>query len=77
MSGQIESIDFRVDMSTNGAMSKEARPTPRQIVGISLPPETASRFKAEAGRRNISLKHLFEEMWKLYEEQPAEKKAKS
>lgn len=43
---------------------------PRQIVGISLSPELASKVKAEAGRRNIALKKLFEEMWELYEKQP-------
>lgn len=41
--------------------------TARQIVGLSLSPETASAVKAEAARRNISLKKLFEEMWALYQ----------
>jgi hypothetical protein len=39
----------------------------RRIVGFSLPPELASKVKAEAGRRQIRLKVLFEEMWALYE----------
>jgi hypothetical protein len=47
-------------------MAKAIRPThikPRQIVGFSLDPELASEVKAEAGRRNIPLKKLFEELW--------------
>lgn len=40
----------------------------RQIVGISLPPQTAEAFKQEASRRNLSLKDLFQEMWSLYQE---------
>jgi hypothetical protein len=46
----------------------------RRIVGFSLPPELASKVKAEAGRRQIRLKVLFEEMWTLYEKySPKEK----
>lgn len=41
----------------------------RQIVGFSLPPETAAELKAEAGRRSISLRKLLEEMWALYKKQ--------
>lgn len=41
----------------------------RQIVGFSISPELASKVKAEAGRRNLSLKKLFEELWDLYEKQ--------
>jgi hypothetical protein len=40
---------------------------PRKIIGISLSPALASKVKAEAGRRQIRLKPLFEEMWELYE----------
>lgn len=47
----------------------------RRIVGFSLPPELAAKVKAEAGRRNISLKKLFEELWGLYED--AHKRARS
>ena len=50
-------------------------PRPRKIVGISLSPELASKVKAEAGRRQVSLKRLFEEMWALYEK--AKPKARS
>jgi hypothetical protein len=39
----------------------------RQIVGISLAPEMARAVKAEAGRRGISLRKLFEELWTQYE----------
>lgn len=52
--------------------SPSHKPGVRQIVGFSLPPELASRVKAEAGRRNISLRKLFEELWEAYE-----KKAKA
>jgi len=49
---------------------KASRPSssqPRKIIGISLSPTLASKVKAEAGRRQIRLKQLFEEMWELYE----------
>ena len=46
----------------------------RQIVGVSLSPELARSFKAEAGRRGVSLKSLFEEMWELYSKSPGAKK---
>ena len=38
----------------------------RQIVGFSLRPDLARSVKAEAGRRGLSLKKLFEEMGQLY-----------
>ena len=41
--------------------------TPRRIVGFSLSPQLASKVKAEAGRRQIPLKTLFEELWADYE----------
>jgi hypothetical protein len=40
---------------------------PRRIVGFSLSPELARKIKAEAGRRQIRLIGLLEEMWVLYE----------
>ncbi len=54
-------------------MSKDRNST-RQIVGISLSPELARAFKAEAARRGASLKELFEEMWELYGKSPKAKK---
>lgn len=39
---------------------------PRQIIGISLPPDIAADVKMEAARRNVSLRQLFQEMWTLY-----------
>jgi hypothetical protein len=39
----------------------------RRIIGFSLSQELARKVKVEAGRRQISLKKLFEEMWTLYE----------
>ncbi len=42
----------------------------RRIVGFSLSPELAAKVKAEAGRRDMSLKVLFEELWALYEKSP-------
>lgn len=50
--------------------SQKTHKRPRRIVGFSLPPELAAKVKAEAGRRNMSLKTLFEELWALYEKQP-------
>ncbi len=38
----------------------------RQIVGFSLDPAMASAVKAEAAKRNISLRKLFEEMWEAH-----------
>jgi hypothetical protein len=49
--------------------SKSKRPG-RRIIGISLSPEMACEVKAEAGRRGISLRKLFEELWELYKQQP-------
>jgi len=48
--------------------SRSQRPTPRQIVGFSLSPETASELKMEAARRQLSLRKLLEEMWASYKE---------
>lgn len=39
----------------------------RQIVGISLPPDTAQAFKAEAQRRRMPLRQLFQELWAGYD----------
>jgi hypothetical protein len=47
--------------------AKKRETSPRRIVGFSLSPELASKIKAEAGRRQIRLKALLEEMWALYE----------
>jgi hypothetical protein len=55
---------------------KEEIPRPgRQIIGISLSPETARAVKAEAGRRGLSLRKLFDELWRLYQEKNPEAKA--
>jgi hypothetical protein len=48
--------------------AKEASRPGRQIVGFSLPPETARAVKAEAGRRGLSLRKLFDELWQLYQQ---------
>lgn len=55
--------------------SESDRLTPRQIVGFSMTPELASKVKAEAGRRSLSLKKLFEEMWSLYEKSGKESRS--
>lgn len=48
-------------------MAKQPEPARnRQIVGFSLSPETATAVKAEAARRKVSLRKLFEEMWEGY-----------
>jgi metal-responsive CopG/Arc/MetJ family transcriptional regulator len=51
----------RVQRAGHGAQG------PRQIVGISLPPELAAKVKREAERRRVSLRTLFQEMWSLSE----------
>jgi len=35
-------------------------------VGFSLEPSLAAEVKKEAGRRGISLRTLFQELWTLY-----------
>lgn len=40
----------------------------RQIVGFSLSPEMATAVKLEAARRKLTLRKLFEEMWRNYTE---------
>lgn len=45
-----------------GNDSSNTRKT-RQIVGFSLSVERAREVKAEAAKRGISLKDLFEELW--------------
>jgi hypothetical protein len=57
------------------AESKKSHLRPRRIVGFSLTPELAAKVKAEAGRRDISLKTLFDELWALYEKQPKRDKS--
>ena len=60
-------------------MAREIGPIPsdpkaRKIIGISISPALASKVKAEAGRRQIRLKTLFEEMWALYKKHVQKKK---
>jgi hypothetical protein len=38
----------------------------RQILGISLTPEVAQAFKAEAARKGVSPNKLFMELWQDY-----------
>ena len=54
---------------------KPRGPKPRRIIGFSLSPELASRVKAEAGRRQVKLNDLFEELWTLYEKYGGKKKS--
>jgi len=56
-------------------MSKSPVPEPRarRILGFSLSPKMAGEVKAEAGRRGITLRKLFEELWELYLQQPKKK----
>jgi hypothetical protein len=49
--------------------SPDAHLAPRQIVGISLAPEMASEVKAYAGKHGLSLRKLFEDMWRIYKKQ--------
>lgn len=56
-------------------MSKTPAPEPhtRRILGFSLSPTMAGEVKAEAGRRGITLRKLFEELWALYLQQAKKK----
>lgn len=45
----------------------------RQIVGFSLSPALAREVKQEAARRGLTLRNLFEELWKLYKARPEQK----
>lgn len=47
--------------------SRPSKPTPRQIVGLSLPPEIVAEVKLEAASRGLTLRNLFIEMWSLYQ----------
>jgi hypothetical protein len=40
----------------------------RRILGFSLSPELAREVKAEAERRGISLRTLFEELWAMHKQ---------
>lgn len=47
-------------------MPKKTRhrdPLPRKILGISLPPDVADEVKAEAAKRDMTVRDLFLEMW--------------
>jgi len=44
----------------------DTRPAPRRIIGFSLAPALAIEVKAEAAKRGLSLRKLFEEMWEIY-----------
>lgn len=46
----------------------------RRIIGFSLAPSMAREVKAEAARRRISLRRLFEELWQLYKAQNGNQK---
>lgn len=46
--------------------SRQDKQADRRIVGFSLSPDMAADVKAEAARRGISLRKLFEQMWSEY-----------
>jgi hypothetical protein len=72
-------IDMSRQVDSSPPMAKKPRPSPaqegRRIIGFSLSSELASKVKAEAGQRQISLKKLFEEMWSLYEKHGGKKQS--
>lgn len=75
---QLQLLTIRRLVDKSGAMihrEKTNTSSQRQIVGFSISPELASKVKAEAGRRNLSLKKLFEELWALYERHSDKNKA--
>lgn len=45
---------------------RDTHARPRQIVGFSLDPEMAREVKAAAATKGLSLKKLFEEIWRVY-----------
>lgn len=59
-----------VDIMGSMTSQSKHRQENRQIVGFSLSPEMARDVKAEAGRRGVSLRKLFEEMWAGYKAPP-------
>ena len=61
-----DALDVSSTSRQNCSMSNANPKQDRQIIGFSLPPDVARSVKAEAGRRGLSLKKLFEEMWQLY-----------
>ena len=40
----------------------------RQIIGFVMTPKLATEVKKEAARRSMTLRKLFEDMWKIYKE---------
>lgn len=48
-------------------MSATSTQQERRIIGLSLSPQLAGEVKAEAARRGISMRKLFEELWTKYE----------
>jgi len=45
--------------------------TPSIVVSLRLPLNLAEAFRTEGARRNIRLNRIFEEMWRLYQANPA------
>jgi hypothetical protein len=58
-------VDIMPAMSTR--KDQREHKSTRQILGFSLAPDMARAVKAEAARRGVSLRKLFEEMWSEYE----------
>jgi len=58
-------LDERSRVDNGTSMVKEMRKS-RKIIGFSLAPAMATAVKAEADRRGVTLRKLFEEMWQLY-----------
>lgn len=42
---------------------RHQEPVPRKILGVSLPPDVAEEVKAEAAKRDITVRELFLELW--------------
>jgi hypothetical protein len=51
--------------------------TPRKIIGFSMNPALAVEVKEEAARREMSLRKLFEELWRLYKAEENNNASKS
>lgn len=53
-------------MTESTRLRRDTHKRPRQIVGFSLDPDMARDVKADAARKGLSLKKLFEEIWQNY-----------
>jgi hypothetical protein len=75
----VRRLDFcrRVDsnlLMPDSQNLQKSRNISRQIVGFSLSQDMAREVKAHAGKQGLSLRKLFEDMWRVYTSQDSGQK---